>query len=71
MHKDMKTTNRYHNKEKEKMAEAILTEMCDVCGRSYPAPIPRYCFFSKTNIKYVIRFCPSCNPQIFGELYLP
>jgi hypothetical protein len=34
----MKTTNKYHNKEKEKKAEAILTEMCDVCGRSYPAP---------------------------------
>lgn len=43
----------------------ILTcaEMCDCCGVSYIG-IKRATFYSRNGVKYVIRYCPYCNPQL-------
>ena len=54
----------------EKQKE-IITEMCDICGKNYPAPISRFRYISKTNRQYIIRYCPNCNPILFGQSYLP
>ena len=49
----------------------IITEMCDICGKNYPAPIPRFKYISKSSRQYIIRYCPNCNPILFGQSYLP
>ena len=48
--------------EVEEKKEPIITEMCDVCGKDWIAPIPRYEFVSSKGITYVIRCHPQCNP---------
>ena len=40
----------------------VITEMCDVCGKSVPAPINRKSFPYKESITVVIRYCQFCDP---------
>lgn len=47
--------------ELKEVKETELTEMCDCCGYSY-INIKRASFTSKRGIRFVIRYCPNCNP---------
>lgn len=43
----------------------MSSEMCDVCGHSYPMEyihrVP--CMGGRSKSKYIVRCCPNCNPQ--------
>lgn len=47
----------------------VMTEMCDVCGRSFlPGYITRVRVIGKdTKSLYVVRCCPYCNAYEFAE----
>lgn len=55
-----------HNRKSVIYAETgpeVYTEMCDVCCRSWPAPIPRYKCVDKNGTVFVVRCCPYCDPN--------
>ena len=52
------------NSSAEIKSESVITEMCDVCGKDWPAPIPRFRYVDKRGLTFVIRHCPGCNPQL-------
>ena len=56
---------RDRSRSEQQKAADILTyaEMCDCCGISYIG-IKRATFYSRSGVKYVIRYCSCCNPQL-------
>lgn len=49
---------------KDDEIEMPSTEMCDVCGKDCPMPIPRFSYMSQSGVVYVIRHHPQCDPYI-------
>lgn len=56
--------NKYGNSFTKTKQEPVVTEMCDVCGRDWPAPIPRFRYITKDKVVFVIRHCPYCDPWL-------
>ena len=55
---------KYKSGSAESKPEPVITEMCDVCGKDWPTPIPRFQCTDKWGTVFVIRCCPNCDPRL-------
>lgn len=55
---------RINQRQQEKDNALYVMEMCDCCGHNSDE-INRRSYFSKSGMKYVIRYCPNCNPDMY------
>jgi hypothetical protein len=61
----------YRNSENNKIISKIqITEMCDICGKDCPVPIPRTIYLTKKGVPFIIRHHVYCDPIKYGQTYL-